>query len=99
MSKKVLWSPLAESDFRFSLFYLESNWNNAVVNQYLNKIDHLVNQITTNPEQFPLVNNKKKIRKCVVTKHNTIFYREKNDVIEILRIFDTRQNPTKLIYG
>lgn len=99
MSKKDLWSPLAESDFRFSLFYLESNWNNAVVNQYLNKIDHLVNQITTNPEQFPLVNNKKKIRKCVVTKHNTIFYREKNDVIEILRIFDTRQNPKKLIYG
>ena len=99
MSKKVLWSPLAESDLRFSLLYLESNWNNAVVNQYLNKIDHLVNQITTNPEQFPLVNNKKKIRKCVVTKHNTIFYREKNEVIEILRIFDTRQNPKKLIYG
>jgi len=99
MSKKVLWSPIAESDLRFTLFYLESNWNNAVVNQYLNKIDYLVNQITTNPEQFPLVNNKKKIRKCVVTKHNTIFYREKDEVIEILRIFDTRQNPKKLIYG
>ena len=51
MSKKVLWSPLAESDLRFTLFYLESNWNNAVVYQYLNKIDHLVNQIMTNPER------------------------------------------------
>ena len=96
MPKNVLWSPLAEEDLGFTLSYLETNWNTTVAIQYLNKIDHLIYQIAANPKQFPFVNRNKEVRKCVITKHNTIFYRDKKEVIELLRIFDTRQNPEKL---
>jgi len=36
------------------------------------------------------------IQKCVATKHNTLYYRETNHRIEILRLYDTRQNPETL---
>ena len=59
----------------------------------------MVYQISINPKQFPLIFKKKKIRKCVMTKHNTLFYRENKDNIDILRIFDNRQDPKKLKFN
>jgi len=95
MPKLIIWSPLSVTDFENTLNYLEKEWNEQVVLAYLDEIDKLLKQISNNPRQFPLVNRKKKVRKCVVTKHNTIFYREKKGVVELLRIFDTRQNPKR----
>jgi len=33
-----------------------------------------------------------------LTKQNTLFYRENKDSIDIIRLFDTRQDPKKLKY-
>lgn len=48
---------------------------------------------------YPLIHKRLKIRKCVVSKHNSIYYREKKDFIEIVNVFDTRQNPNKLKFN
>ncbi len=98
MAKQVVWSPLSEGDLEVVLDYLQNEWNTTVVNNFLERIENLIGQITQNPKQFPLVNKKRKIRKCVITKHNTLFYRENKDFIEMLRLFDTRQNPKKRKY-
>ena len=34
----------------------------------------------------------------VIAKYNTLFYRETKTQIEILRIYDTRQDPDKLTF-
>lgn len=60
------------------------------------KVDRIINQIVINPKQYSEINTKLKIRKCVITKQNTIFYRFQNGKIEIVRIYDTRQDPNKL---
>jgi plasmid stabilization system protein ParE len=96
MPKKLIWSPLALTDFDNVLNYLTENWNEQVVLKFINEIEILVSNIAKEPKQFPLVNKKLRVRKCVVTKHNTLFYKESKDTIAILRIFDTRQNPNKL---
>lgn len=95
MSKEVIWSPLSETDLDNILDYLDHVWNRQVTIKFLDKTESLINQISTNPKQFPLVNKKKRIRKCVLTKHNTIYYRENKGYIELLRIFDTRQDIQK----
>lgn len=96
MPKKLIWSPLAVTDFDNVLNYLKENWNEQVVLKFINEIEIIVSNIAKEPKQFPLVNKKLKVRKCVVSKHNTLFYKENKDAIAILRIFDTRQNPNKL---
>jgi len=35
------------------------------------------------------------VRSILLTKHNRLYYRVKNNFIEILRVFDTRQNSMK----
>jgi len=98
MPKQIIWSPLSEKDFENILDYLKRDWDNKVVEKFIDITDQLIYQISINPKQYPIINKSKRIRKCVITKHNTLFYRDRKDYIEILRIFDTRQDPRKLIF-
>ena len=96
MAKKILWSPLSEKDFSKILEYLELNWDNVVVDKFFNRVENLPGYIQINPKLYPLINKRKKIRKCVITKHNSLYYRVGKDSIEILRIYGNFQNPQKL---
>jgi plasmid stabilization system protein ParE len=96
MPKEIIWSELADNDFEDILEYLAKNWNQKVASKFMTITFHFIDQIAVHPKQFPMIYKKEKIRKCVITKQNTLFYKESKANIEILRIFDTRQNPKKL---
>lgn len=96
MIKQVVWSPSSSEDLEQILFYIDNKWGRKVASDFVLLIDELINQIILNPGQFPEINIELKVRKCVVTKHNTLFYRFNENRIEVLRIFDTRQDPRKL---
>ena len=98
MAKIIIWSPSAESDLKSVLIYLDEKWSVLVVNQFINKVDSFVNLIAEEPKLFPIINKKHNVRKCVLTKQNTLYYRENKDSIDIIRLFDTRQDPKKLKY-
>jgi len=98
MAEQIIWSSASENDFGVILEYLISHWNERVVLKFIDKIDNTVSLIAKNPKLFPIINKDLKIRKCVITKHNTLFYRSVSKNIEIVRLFDSRQNPNKLIF-
>jgi plasmid stabilization system protein ParE len=98
MSKQVIWSPLSEGDFARILEYLNKNWDSTVVTQFIDLTEKNLEQISCNPKQFLLIYNKEKIRKCVLTKHNSLYYRENKTNVDILRIFDTRQDPNTFTF-
>ena len=97
VKKSIIWSPEAENDYDTILSYLEYKWNDKVVNHFMKTTYQTISWIAANPNQFQLIFKKQKIRKCIITKQNTIYFTEKNNTIIILRIFDTRQNPKKLV--
>jgi plasmid stabilization system protein ParE len=98
MSKQIVWSPLSESDLANILKYLNENWDEKVVNQFIDLTENILKQISINPRQFPVIYKKEKIRMYVLTKHNSMFYRVSKTQIDILRIFDTRQDPNTLTF-
>jgi plasmid stabilization system protein ParE len=98
MHRQIVWSPLAESDFANILAYLYENWDEKVTNKFIDLTDEIIGQISVNPRQFPIIYKKGKIRKCILTRHNTMFYRDSKSQVEILRIFDTRQDPDNLTF-
>jgi plasmid stabilization system protein ParE len=98
MRRQIVWSPLAENDLANILAYLNEKWDEKVTNQFIDLTDEIIGQISVNPKQFPVIYKKKKIRKCVLTRHNTMFYRDSKSQVEILRIYDTRQDPDNLIF-
>jgi len=98
MSKHIIWSHFAENDFENILDYLDKNWERKVATNFIDLTENILNQISLNPKQFPICYKRKKVRKCVLTKHNTLFYRDTKLYIEILRIYDSRQDPHTLTF-
>ena len=96
MTKQIIWSPASEKDFQAILEYLNTQWNRNVILKFINKVDDTIRLISENSKLFPIINDDLKIRKCVISKQNTLFYREVHKNIEIVRLFDSRQDPKKL---
>ena len=92
--RKVNFSETAVKNLEDIKFYLISKWSERVYENFKTKLSENISLIATNPEAFPKSN--KNIYKCVLIKQVTIFYRFNSTEIQILSLFDTRQNPTKI---
>ncbi len=64
------------------------------LNKLAYEIEQFVTLISNNPNMFP-VSDTKDIRKVVIKKYNTLYYRILTDKVEILSFFSNRQNPDK----
>ncbi len=96
MSKPVSITPIARVDLENVSLYLITSFGLKVLENFLALYEAKIAVIAEHPERYPIINNKLKLRKTVLTKHNIILYRELPDKVEIISIFDTRQDPDKI---
>ena len=96
MPKEIIWSRMAEIDLTNVTEYLIHKWSPKIANNFLDLVEEYSTQISYDPQSYPMINKKLKVRKCVVTKHNSLYYQELDNRIEIIRLFDNRQDPKKL---
>lgn len=97
---KIIWTPTARRTYFKVLDYLVENWTKKEVANFVREVESLLNQITNNPEMFQASRKKKNVRKGLITKHNTLYYRIKprNKELELITFWDNRQNSGKLTY-
>jgi len=96
MSRKVIISKTAEKKLSSLFEYLLENWSAKVKSNFIKKLDHNIDLIRSEPETFPESQKDPGLRKCVITKQTTLYYRFDTKQIKIVTIFDTRQNPNTL---
>lgn len=95
MALNVIWSPKALNNFHDIISYLQEDWNETVVKDFVYKADNLISQISTYPQSFRQISDRYSVREAVITKHNLLLYRIQKDQILLLAFFDTRQHPKK----
>lgn len=95
---EVFISELAEYKLQKLTDYLLEDWSYKVKKDFLGKLTAKIEQISLNPESCQKSTEFGGIYKCVVTKQTTFFYRVNfvKEEIEIITLFDTRQDPDKL---
>jgi plasmid stabilization system protein ParE len=93
---KVILSPTAKLKLEELLVYLRQKWSEKVKQEFIEKLDIKINQVSHYPKSCPESKAFKNLYKCVVTKQTTFYYRIKEEDIEIATLFDTRQDPQKL---
>ena len=96
MPKEIIWSRIAEDDLINVTNFLLAKWSKKIADDFIDLLEEFTDQVSNNPECYPMINKKKRIHKCVVTKHNSLYYHEVDNKVEIIRLFDNRQNPKKL---
>ena len=94
--KMVIISPQAREDIINILSYLSLNWNQEVIDEFLQKLETFYFIVSVNPRLFGYFNKQKNIRKYAITRQNIIYYRNKRKEVQIITVFDARQNPSKL---
>lgn len=92
---KILWTDYALSELEITIEYLQSNWTDRELRNLAFEIEETLNLLSHNPNLFQATDSRKDIRRVVIAKHNSLYYRVKNNTIEIISFFSNRQNPNK----
>ncbi len=95
MANTLIWSDRALEEYDKLQEYLYEEWGEEITQRVINEIDQTVSRIQNSPEHFPIFFKAKKIRRCVAFPQTSIFFKANQDRIEIISIFDNRQNPKK----
>ena len=78
------------------LDYLTLKFSLNVGNKFVQKLDGFVKIILEDPETFKKSDLNSNLRKCVISKQTTVYYKFNQNQINFLSIFDTRQSPSKI---
>lgn len=96
MAKEVVLTHLAINDYETVINYLITEWGINVANSFIDRFDKVIILLSKNTSIYPFVDASKQMQKCVLTKHNVLYFIETDDLIKIITVFDTRQDPRKL---
>lgn len=92
---KIRWSPRALTDYLTVLEYLQREWGDRPVHALVKRIDDILHLIEDHPQIFS-ASKRKTIRRCVVSKQLSLYYRENDEFIELIAFIDNRSNPKSL---
>ncbi len=93
---KIIWTDEALDNLANIIEYLEHRWTKREIHNFSRLLDRQVNLIRLNPELFPVSATSLGLRKSVLTKQTTIYYRIDGKQIRIVTLFDNRQDPKKI---
>jgi plasmid stabilization system protein ParE len=96
MAFKIAISERAEKNLDEIVVYLENEWSVRVRDKYLSIVKKKVELISQNPFSYPSSVKRKNIHRCVLTKHSILYFRIKDDEIEVITIQDARRDPKSL---
>ena len=96
---KIIWSPRARITFLNILNYLNKEWGKNSVQNFISEVTDILMNVSINPEMFISAKKNKYIRKGIISKHISLYYRIKprKNEIELLTFWDNRQDPRKLV--
>ena len=94
MAKEIKWTIEAENTFEKVIEYLNAEWTERKVANFINATNKTITYISENPLMFRQ-SKRQNIHEAVITKHNLLLYRIKPKHIELLTFWDTRKNPKK----
>jgi len=92
---KVLWTDHALKELEETVEYLELNFSDVEIARLAKLIESTISNITQNPSMYPESSQAGGIRRAVVLRFNTLYYRLNfdNRQIEIVSFFSNRKDP------
>ncbi len=93
---EIVWTPKADKEFFQVEEYLQDNWPDSTLTRFYRQLEQTLKVVATHPLGFPAIDEHPDIRKVVIAKFNSVYYRIHEDRIEILSFFSNRQDPEKI---
>lgn len=98
MALKIRWTENALEDYKTVVSYLSQEWPPDIVLRFIDTVESRLEILSLFPNIGIASSHKKIIRAITITDHNKLYYRITDTAIEVIALFDTRQDPTKNKY-
>lgn len=96
MSYQVRYSTRAYREYEDILDYISGQFGTTVATQVDIYFEAVIDQIATNPRQFPYSDKKKNLRRCVISPQTTFYYRFNGECVELASFRGNRMDPKDL---
>ncbi len=96
MGYNVIITTTAKKSFQQNVIYIKENWTNKEVKHFILKTESIINLLKKSPKTFQKREHSSSVRKVLVVKQITLFYRIKNKSVEILLFWNNYKNPDYL---
>jgi plasmid stabilization system protein ParE len=93
---KLFWSNEAVNNLESILDYLQKQWSQKDVNNFKIQLKKQLDLILKFPKLFPKSDYNPRLRKAVLSKQTTIFYEISGRRINLVYLFNNRQNIQKI---
>ena len=93
---RVHWTEEAAFSFNDNIAYLIREWNDSVVEDFIDKADEAISSISKHPTLHIVIDKKKRVHRCLVVKQISLFYRIMDDRIELISFWNNYQDPKRL---
>ena len=98
MALQIIWSENALEDYQHIVEYLLKEWTINVASGFVETVEARVKNLSIFPFVGIASGKEPGVRSIVITKQNLLYYKISASRVEILNIFDTRQDPDKNKY-
>lgn len=95
MGLNIRWTKRAEKSFDEIVERIEERWSEKSAKKFVRKTDKVLDLMSDNPLMFP-ESKKKGIRKGLITKQTSVYYRVFKNIIRLITFRDNRKDPKKL---
>lgn len=97
MAITVVWSSKAEHGFSEIINYLQLNWGEKEIKNFIKNTNSIIKKIQIFPLAFPLSKKTKNLHRCVLSKQTSMvyLYKVRKKEIEIVSFYDIRSGQNK----
>lgn len=95
MGLKIRYSHRASNEQIALLEYVLNRFGENTAKQVYHKIEKVLAEIANMPNMYRSSKRKKGLRKCVLSKQTSIYYRVTGDYLEIVSFRANRKDPNK----
>ena len=92
MGQKVIWTERAKQDLLRTISFIKRRWSEREVRQFLFRTDRTARYLSQYPKMFRPIGTRG-FRQANVDKYNALIYRVLPECVEIMSIWDMRQDP------
>ena len=85
---KIVWSEYAKSSYEDIIDFILKQWNIEVALEFEKITNRALSRIKNRPEICPKLDNE--LRRCVIHKNVSFFYKVEKDLIVIVAFVDNR---------
>ena len=90
MEKKIKIPREAKENTVVTYRYLFRHWSESIADKFIRTLNQKILNIQLFPELYPVIDSATFVRKCVVSKQVSIYYKINESNIEIITLFDSR---------